>query len=53
LKLDLNLLAGRGFIKFGAHIGPRGISWSNSRQGKIASGVISADMTNPDHAWFA
>jgi hypothetical protein len=52
LKLDLNLLAGRGFIKFGANIGARGISWSNPHQGEIASGVITADMTNSDHAWF-
>jgi len=52
LKLDLNQLARQGFIKFGANIGARGISWSNSRQGEIARGVISADMTNPDSAWF-
>jgi hypothetical protein len=45
LKLDLNQLARQGFIKFGANIGPRGISWSNSRQGQVARGVISA-------AWF-
>jgi hypothetical protein len=38
-----------GFIKFGTDIGARRISWSNS-QGEIASGVISADMTNPG-AW--
>jgi hypothetical protein len=52
LKLDLNHLARKGFIKFGANIGARGISWSSSHQGEIAKGVISADMTNPDHAWF-
>jgi len=52
LKLDLNQLARRGFIKFGADIGARRISWSSSYQGEIARGVISADMTNPDHAWF-
>jgi hypothetical protein len=52
LKLDLNHLARRGFIKFGANIGARGISWSNSHHGAIASGVISADMTDPSHAWF-
>jgi hypothetical protein len=51
LKLDLNHLARRGFIKFGAAIGARRISWSNSHQGEIARGVISADMTNPDSAW--
>jgi hypothetical protein len=52
LKLDLNHLARKGFIKFGANIGARGISWSNSHHGAIASGVISADMTDPSHAWF-
>jgi hypothetical protein len=52
LKLDLNHLARNGFIRFGANIGARGISWCNSRQGEIASGVITADMTVPSHAWF-
>ena len=51
LKLDLNQLARQGFIKFGAKIGARGISWRNS-QGEIASGVISADMTDLTNAWF-
>ena len=51
LKLDLNHLARKGFIKFGANIGARGISWSNS-QGEIASGVITADMTDSSRAWF-
>jgi hypothetical protein len=52
LKLDLNALARQGFIKFGANIGARRISWSNSHHGAIASCVISADMTDPSHAWF-
>ena len=52
LKLDLNHLARKGFIKFGANIGARGISWSNSHRGEIASGVITADMTDPTHAWL-
>lgn len=51
LKLDLNHLARKGFIKAGANIGARGVSWSNS-QGEIASGVISADMTDASRAWF-
>jgi hypothetical protein len=51
LKLDLNLLARKGFIKFGADIGARRISWSNSHRGEIARGVITADMTDPN-AWF-
>ena len=52
LKLDLNHLARKGFIKPGANIGARGISWSNSHQREIARGVITADMTDPCHAWF-
>ena len=52
LRLDLNHLARRGFIKFGANIGARRISWSNSHRGEIARGVISADMTDPGRGWF-
>jgi hypothetical protein len=52
LKLDLNHLARKGFIKFGANIGARGFSWTNSHRGEIASGVITADMTDPSHGWF-
>ena len=52
LKLDLNQLARQGFIKFGADIGARAISWSDSYQREIARGVIIADMTDPCHAWF-
>jgi hypothetical protein len=52
LKLDLNQLARKGFIKFGGNVGIRGITWSNSYWGEIASGLINADMTNPDNAWF-
>jgi hypothetical protein len=52
LKLDLNHLARKGLIKFGANIGARGISWSTSHRGEIARGVITADMTDPDHASF-
>jgi hypothetical protein len=52
LKLDLNQLCRKGFIKFGANIGIRGITWSSSYWGEIASGLITADMTNPDKARF-
>jgi hypothetical protein len=52
LKLDLNELARKGFIKFGADIGARRISWSNSQRRKIASAVFTADMTDPSRAWF-
>src|SRR6516164_9819092 len=30
LRLDLNRLARKGFIKFGTNIGLRGIAWTNS-----------------------
>jgi hypothetical protein len=52
LKLDLNQLARRGFIQFGANKGARRILWRNSGQREIASGVITADMTDPSRAWF-
>src|SRR5262245_59199280 len=52
LKLDVNHLVRKGFIKFGANIGARGISWTNSHRRAIANGVITADMTDPSHACF-
>jgi hypothetical protein len=51
LRLDLNRLARKGFIKFGTNIGPRGIAWTNSYWG-VVYGVISADMSNQDDAWL-
>src|SRR5215475_4018770 len=52
LKLDLNRLASRGFIKFGANIGARGIVWNHSYWGEVERAVISADMTSPRDAWL-
>ena len=52
LKLDLNHLARRGFVKFGANIGVRGISWTRSYRGQVASGIISAEMSDPHDAWL-
>jgi hypothetical protein len=52
LKLDLNRLARKGFIKFGANVGIRSITWSSSYWGEIARGQITADMTDPNHAWL-
>jgi hypothetical protein len=52
LKLDLNQLARKDFIKFGASVGARGISWHNLHQREIAKGVITADMTDASRAWF-
>ena len=52
LKLDLNRLARKGFIKHGASIGVRGITWTHSYWGEIATGTISADMSGPHEGWF-
>jgi hypothetical protein len=52
LKLNLNQLARHGFIKFGASIGARGISWRTSHQREITSGVITADMADSSRSWF-
>jgi hypothetical protein len=52
LKLDLNRLARKGYIRFGADTGIQGITWSNSYWGEIARGQITADMSNPNDAWF-
>jgi hypothetical protein len=46
LRLDLNRLARKGFIKFGTNIGPRGIAWG------VVHGVISADMSDQYDAWL-
>ena len=45
LKLDLNRLARKGFVRLGANIGVRGITWTHSYWGEIATGTISADMS--------
>jgi hypothetical protein len=39
LKLDLNRLARKGFVKMGNNIGPRGIAWPHSYWGEIAAGI--------------
>jgi len=52
LKLDLNHLARRGFVEFGANIGVRGITWTHSYWGQVARGIISAEMSDPHHAWL-
>ena len=52
LKLDLNRLARRGFIQPGAYRGS-GISWTNSYTGEeLASGWITADMSEPATGWL-
>ena len=52
LKLDLNRLAQKGFIRPGANIGLRGITWTQSYWGEVASGMISADMSAQEEGWF-
>ena len=52
LKLDLNLLARRGFIQPGAVTGPVGIKWINSYFDEdIVSGIITADMRGTGDGW--
>jgi hypothetical protein len=53
LKLDLNRLARKGFIRFGRNIGVRGITWTHSYCGEVASGTICADMSGPHEGWFS
>ena len=52
LKLDLNRLAKKGFVRRDANIGHRGIKWTHSYWGDIASGLISADLTGHVEGWF-
>jgi hypothetical protein len=52
LKLDLNRLARKDFVKFGGNIGLRGISWRHLYWDEIASGMISADMSGAREGWL-
>ncbi len=52
LKLDLDRLARKGFVRHGANIGGRGITWTHSYWGDIATGMISADMSSNNEGWF-
>jgi hypothetical protein len=52
LKLDLNRLARKGFIQPGANIGARGIAWTHSYWGEIATGIISADISGESEGWL-
>jgi hypothetical protein len=52
LKLDLNRLARKGFIRHNTNIRPRRITWTHSYWGEVASGLISADMTGNNQGWF-
>jgi hypothetical protein len=53
LKLDLNRLARRGYIRRGVKSGPVGIRWiSTYWEEEIASGVITADMSGEHEGWL-
>jgi hypothetical protein len=53
LKLDLNRLARRGYIRRGVKSGPVGIRWiSTYWDEEIASGVITADMSGHYEGWL-
>ena len=53
LKLNLNALAQRGFIRPGTCTGPLGIAWTNSYTGEqFASGLITAEMSGRYEGWF-
>jgi hypothetical protein len=52
LRLDLNRLARNGFIKRGANVGLRGITWTHSYWSDVATGMISADISGKQEGWF-
>jgi hypothetical protein len=52
LHLDLNQLARAGFIRRGTRTNPRSIQWTHPHWGKIASGLVSADMSGPHEGWL-
>jgi hypothetical protein len=53
LKLNLNDLAKRGFIRAGAYVGPVGIAWTNTYTGEqFASCLITAEMSGRYDGWF-
>ena len=52
LKLNLNSLARQGIIKPGAITGPVRIAWTNGSGQEIASGYITADMSDERTGWL-
>src|SRR6266566_1287289 len=53
LKLDLNRLIRRGFVRLGEQTGPLLIQWLNSDTGEVrASGWITANLRGHDQGWF-
>lgn len=51
LKLDLNRLARRGYIRRNA-FARSGIRWSHSYWGEVATGSIAADLTGGRDGWL-
>jgi hypothetical protein len=52
LKLDLNSLARKGFVQRGCYSGVRGIRWTHSYWGEVASALISADLSDASSGWL-
>jgi len=52
LKLDLNGLTWRGFVQRGRYSGVRGIGWTHSYWGEVASALISADLSDTSSGWL-
>jgi hypothetical protein len=52
LKLNLNSLARQGIIKPGAITGPVGIAWTDDTGHEIASGYITADLSDEHGGWL-
>src|SRR4029453_5281717 len=52
LKLDLNRLARKGFVQRGCYSGVRGIRWTHSYWGEVASALISADLSDASSGWL-
>jgi len=53
LKLDLNRLIRRGFVRLGECTGPIPILWLNSDTGEVrASGSITADLRDHTEGWL-
>jgi hypothetical protein len=53
LKLDINRLLRRGFIRSGTITGPIGIKWTDTYfDEEIASGWITADLSGTEEGWL-
>src|SRR5690349_22946801 len=50
--LDLNGLIRRGFVQRGHYSGVRGIGWTHSYWGEVASALISADLSDTSSGWL-